>query len=127
MKEYLIWILLLITINSSAQEKIFLNSGKTFKVVKKYYVNEIILKSDSTFIQRYYEFKSGNDIDNYKNSTPELESSGTYSKNGKYYLFDQKSPNNFVNDYFKLTESKLIYLYRRKGKWKKGARFKLKS
>lgn len=127
MKEYLIWILLLATTISSAQEKIFLNSGKTFKIDKKYYVNEIILNSDSTFIQRYYEFRDKKGINSYENSTPELESNGTYSKSGKYYLFDQKSPNDFVNDYFKLTENKLIYLYRRKGKLRKGARFKLKS
>ncbi|MDO6745564.1 hypothetical protein Q4553_13425 [Tenacibaculum soleae] len=127
MKKYLIWILLLTTTISSAQEKIFLNSGKTYKIDKKYYVNEIILNSDSTFTQRYYEFRNKNGIDNYKNSTPELESNGTYSKSGKYYLFDQKSPNDFVNDYFKLTENKLIYLYRRKEKWRKGARFKLVS
>lgn len=127
MKEYLIWILLFTTGISSAQEKIFLNSGKTFKIEKKYYVNEIILNSDSTFIQRYYEFRDKNGIESYKNSAPELESNGTYSKSGKYYLFDQKSPNDFVNDYFKLSENKLIYLYRRKGKWRKGARFKLKS
>ena len=127
MKEYLIWVLLLTTAISSAQEKIFLNSGKTFKIDKKYYVNEIILNSDSTFIQRYYDFRDKNGIDSYKNSTPELESNGTYSKSGKYYLFDQKSPNDFVDDYFKLTENKLIYLSRRKGKWRKGARFKLVS
>ncbi|AUC15803.1 hypothetical protein BTO06_11875 [Tenacibaculum sp. SZ-18] len=127
MKEYLIWILLFTTATSSAQEKVFLNSGKTFKIEKKYYVNEIILNSDSTFIQRYYEFREKNGIESYKNSVPEIESNGTYSKSGKYYLFDQKSPNDFVNDYFKLTENKLIYLYCREGKWRKGARFKLKS
>jgi hypothetical protein len=127
MKEYLIWILLLTTAISFAQETIFLNSGKTFKIDKKYYVNEITLNSDSTFTQRYYEFRNKNGIESYENSKPELESNGTYSKSGKYYLFDQKSPNDFVNDYFKLTENKLIYLYRRKGKWKKGARFKLTS
>ncbi|WP_406683176.1 hypothetical protein N1F78_10835 [Seonamhaeicola sp. MEBiC1930] len=127
MKEYLIWILLLTTAISSAQEKIFRNSGKTFKIDKKYFVNVIILSSDSTFIQKYYEFSDKNGIDSYENSTPELESNGTYSKSGKYYLFDQKSPNDFVNDYYKLTENKLIYLYRRKEKWRKGARFKLKS
>ncbi len=125
MKEYLFWILLLTTAISSAQEKIFLNSGKTYKIDKKYYVNEIILNSDSTFIQRYYEFRDKNEIKSYKNSTPKLESKGTYSKSGKYYLFGQKSPNDF--DYFKLTENKLIYLYQRKGKWRKGARFRLKS
>ena len=127
MKEYLIWILLFTTATPSAQEKVFLNSGKTFKIEKKYYVNEIILNSDSTFIQRYYEFRDKNGLESYKNSVPEIESNGTYSKSGKYYLFDQKSPNDFVNDYFKLTENKLIYLYCRKGKWRKGARFKLKS
>lgn len=127
MKEYLFWILLLTTAVSSAQEKIFLNSGKTYKIDKKYYVNEIILNSDSTFIQRHYEFRDKNEIKSYKNSTPKLKSNGTYSKSGKYYLFDQKSPNDFVNDYFKLTENKLIYLYRRKGKWRNGSRFRLKS
>ena len=89
MKTGLVLILLLIvSLNSSSQEKIFLNTGKTHKIVNKYYVNEIILKPDSTFIQRYYEFK--NKTYNYEKLTPKAESSGTYSKSGKYYTFDQK-------------------------------------
>ncbi len=126
MKEMLIWVLLLFTtITTSAQEKIFLDTGKTYKIINKYYVNEIILKSDSTYTQRYYEFKDKNRINNYQNLTPEVESTGSYSKSGKYYIFNEKSPNDFVNYYFKLTEKKLIYFYRYKEKLKKGGKFKL--
>jgi hypothetical protein len=126
MKETHIWILLLITtLTSSAQEKIFLDTGKTYKIVNKYYANEIILKPDSTFIQRYYEFKDKGNFNNYQNLTPEVESTGTYSRSGKYYIFDQESPNDFVNEYFKLTDKKLIYFYPYKGKLKRGGKFKL--
>ena len=126
MKKYLIWILLLTTVISSAQEKTFLSSGRSFLFFKEYFVQEITLNSDSTYIQKYYRFNNKNGIDSYKKSTPEFESNGTYSKSGKYYRFKQKSINDYVSDYFKLTENKLIFLHSRKGKFKKGVRFKLK-
>lgn len=111
----------------NAQERTFLNSGKTHKIEYKYYVNEIVLKSDSTFTQRYYEFKNRKGINNYKKSKPKLKSNGTFIREGKNYLFNKLGPNDFVHDYFKLSENRLIFLYHRNGKWKRGARFKLAS
>lgn len=113
------------TITCIAQNKTFIDSGKTYQIQDKYFVNEITLKHDSTYTQRYYTFKDKNQTNNYRNLKPKLESSGTFSKKEKYYIFNEITPNDFVIYYFKISDKKLIYLIRKNNFWKKGAKFKL--
>lgn len=107
--------------NGQITEKVYYCRGHNYSTVYSYFVTEIILSSDSTFVANYYKVPIKKKWKNYKNSEP-LKKEGQISKKNKFYvlteLIDGKKTDKI--DYVKITNRKVsFYLADENGKFEK--------
>ncbi|TRX37488.1 hypothetical protein [Flavobacterium restrictum] len=117
---------ILLTMNIlSAQDSIktYKIESRTFEIEKKYQVNEISIKSNSTYINTLYKVYEKSQIANYKNLTPSIKENGTFRKKGDFYFLKPYNQN-FEMGCYKITAKKMVYYYDWHDKIKKGAIFR---
>lgn len=107
--------------NGQITKKVYYRRGHNYSTVYSYFVTELILSSDSTFVTNYYKVPIKKKWKNYKNSEP-LKKEGQISKKNKFYtlteLIDGKKTDRI--DYVKITNQKVtFYLVDKEGKFEK--------
>ncbi len=120
--------LIFIFISSISQGQIeyqtYISEGRTFERNKKYSVNEIIVYSDSSYVQNVYKIADKKQRDYYRNFVPQI-STGKFRKEGDFYIFRNLGLDYDYPGHFKMDKAKLTYYYLWKEKrFKKGAVFR---
>ena len=118
--------LLLITnlTHGQVESRTFLSEGRTFDTLKKYYINEITIFSDSTYVQKFFKLENKRQRNNYSSFDYDL-TNGKFKKRRDLYIFSQIGRDSIFDNYFKIKKEKLTYYYQlENGKLKKGTVFK---
>ena len=109
--------------NGQNEIRIYKVESKTFEINKKYAIQEIIIRSDSTYIHKNYRLKDKSQKNNYRNFKPVI-TQGKFRKEGSFYFL---KPNNqdFEVGRYKITNKKITYYYDwKETKIRKGEKFK---
>jgi len=125
MKHILLIFIILITFCANGQNeiRIYKIESKTFEINNKYAIQEIIIRSDSTYTHKNYILGEKLQKNDYRNYKP-IITKGTFRREGKFYFF---KPNNqdFEVGRYKITDDKIIYYYDwKENKIRKGGKFK---
>jgi len=110
-------------VNGQNEIRIYKVESKTFEINKKYAIQEIIIRSDSTYTHKNYRLKDKSQKNNYRNFKP-IITQGKFRKEGSFYFL---RPNNqdFEVGRYKITDEKITYYYDwKETKIRKGAKFK---
>jgi len=120
------WIfIMLITfcVNGQNEIRVYKVESKTHEINKKYAIQEIIIRSDSTYTHKNYRLKDKSQRYNYRDFKPTI-THGKFRREGSFYFL---RPNNqdFELGRYKITNKKMTYYYDwKESKIRKGARFK---
>lgn len=92
------------------KEKVYYFRGHNYSTVYSYFVTELILYSDSTFVENDYKVSSKKEWKNFRKTEP-LKREGQISKSdGRYLLTEVRDGNKSdIVNYVKIKNKKLVF------------------